>query len=136
MKTRFTVVILLALPAAAAAAELAINPGLWETTMTRTDPVSGQPVTETRKECVKDTKFDPAGLMQGTEGCELVNDEMSGNTLTFSMKCNMQGAEASIDGVYQADDHSGKGNMDMTINAAGMNMSMNMNWTATRLGDC
>lgn len=134
--TYLCTLMLCALPFAAPAAELTINPGLWETTMTRTDPMTGQPVTETRSECVTDTKFNPGRMMQGTEGCELTEDELKGDTLTFSMRCSMQGSEAVIDGLYQADDHSGKGNMDMTINAGGMNMKMNMNWTAKRIGDC
>lgn len=131
-----TMALICALPISASAAELAINSGLWETTMTRTDPMTGQPVTETNTECVTETKFDPSSMLEGTDGCQLVEEDLSGETLTFKMECNMQGAQAFIDGTFQTDGQTGQGNMDMTVNANGMNMSMNMNWKANRLGDC
>ena len=104
--------------------------------MTRTNPMTGEPMTETRTECVKESKFDPASMMQGAEGCDLVKNSLAGDTLNFQMECGMEGGKASIEGQFQTDGDTGKGNMDMTINAGGMNMKMNMNWTARRLGDC
>lgn len=127
---------LLVLPLAANAAELKINPGLWETTMTRTNPMTGEPTTETTEECVKQTSFNPSDMMQGAEGCELVKDELNGDTLLFRMECNMQGSKATVDGQFQTDGQTGKGNMDMTMNMGEMNMTMNMKWTSRRLGDC
>lgn len=124
------------MPITAAAAEIHFNPGLWETTMTRTNPMTGQPVTETRTECVTENRFDPASMMQGAEGCRLIEDSLDGDTLSFRMECNMEGSQAAIDGRFQTDGQTGKGNMDMSINTGGMQMTMNMNWTAKRLGDC
>ena len=121
---------------ASMAAELAINPGLWETTMVRTSPMTTQSITETKTECVKETKFDPGKLLQDAEGCTLIDDDLNGDTLTFRMECNMQRTQASVEGTFSTDGQTGSGNMDMQVNAAGMNMTMNMNWTATRLGDC
>ena len=118
------------------AAELAINPGLWETTMVRTSPMTTQSITETKTECVKETKFDPGKLLQDAEGCTLIDDDLNGDTLTFRMECNMQRTQASVEGTFSTDGQTGSGNMDMQVKAAGMNMTMNMNWTATRLGDC
>ena len=100
----------------AGAAEIQFNPGQWETTMTRTNPMTGEPITETRTEWIK--------------------DDLDGDTLMFQMECGVQGGSAMIDGQFQTDGETGKGNMDMTVNAGGMNMQMNMNWTARRLGDC
>ena len=129
--------ILFCLPAATAgAAEIEINPGLWETTMTRTNPMTGQPITETSIECVKDKTFDPAGMMQGAEECNLVEDKLDGDILTYRMQCNMQGGQSIIDGQFQTDGQTGKGNMHISINAGGMQMKMNMNWTGKRVGDC
>lgn len=128
--------ILCALPISVFAAEVDIIPGMWETTMTRTNSMTGQPITETNTECVKETKFDPSSMLEGTDGCQLVDEDLSGDTLTFKMECNMQGSQASIDGMFQADGQTGRGNMDMTVNAGGMSMSMNMNWKANRIGDC
>ena len=125
-----------ALPVATGAAELAINPGMWETTMTRTNPMAGGPVTETNTECVKETKFDPSSMLEGTEGCQLVDESLDGNRLSFKMKCAMQGSQTLIDGSFQTDGQTGQGNMDLEISAGGVNMRMNMNWIANRLGDC
>ena len=121
---------------AVTAAEIELNPGLWETTMTRTNPMTGQPVTETKTECIKDKKFDPAGMMQGTEGCNLVDDNLDGNTLTYRMECNMQGSLSTIDGKFQTDGQTGNGKMDISINAGGMQMKMEMNWVSKRVGEC
>lgn len=127
---------LLVLPITAGAAELEINPGLWETTMTRTNPMTGAPTTETTTECVRQTSFNPSDVMKEAEGCNLVKDELTGDTLTFRMECNMQGSQATVDGMFQSDGQTGKGNMDMNMNMGEMKMSMNMNWTSKRIGDC
>ena len=104
--------------------------------MVRTSPMTSQSITETRTECVKETKFDPGKLLQDAEGCSLIDDDLNGDTLTFRMECNMQAARALVEGTFSTDGQTGSGNMDMEVNTGGMNMTMNMNWTATRLGDC
>lgn len=127
---------LLVLPFTTGAAELEINPGLWETTMTRTNPMTGEPTTETTTECVRETSFNPSDVMKDAQGCELVKDELNGNTLAFRMECNMQGSQATVDGTFQSDGQTGRGNMDMDMSMGEMKMSMNMNWTSKRIGDC
>ncbi|PWK50757.1 DUF3617 domain-containing protein [Pleionea mediterranea] len=117
-------------------AELPINPGLWETTMTRTDPISGTPITETSQECVKQTSFDPADLVKEMKECKTITNELNGNTLTFNMKCDMAGASASVEGQFQSSSTAGSGNMAINMNMAGMVMAMNMDWTTKRIGDC
>ncbi len=126
----------LVVPFAAGAAELELNPGLWETTMTRTNPMTGEPTTETNTECVKETSFNPSDMMQDAEGCELVKDELNGDTLTYRMECDMQGTQAVVDGTFQTDGQTGKGNMDMQMSMGEMDMNMKMDWTAKRVGDC
>lgn len=128
--------VLLLVPFTAGAAELKINPGMWETTMTRTNPLTGEPTTETTRDCVKRTSFSPSQVMKDAKGCDLVKEELNGDTLTFQMKCSMQGSQATMDGSFQTDGQTGKGHMDMTMKAGEMNMTMNMEWTAKRVGDC
>jgi hypothetical protein len=139
MLTRKFVIAAVALlfPLGAGAASLALNPGLWETTMTRTSPMTGTPTTETSTECVKEKAFDPREIMKNAQGCQLTDEQLAGDTLTFSMSCNMEGgANGTIDGRFQTDGNTGNGTMTMNMNAGGMSMSMDMNWTARRLGDC
>jgi len=127
---------LLVAPIAAGAAELKFNPGLWETTMTRTNPMTGEPTTETSTECVKQDTFRPSDMMKEAEGCELLKDELDGDTLTFMMECNMQGAKTTVDGTFQTDGQTGKGNMEMKMSMGEMNLDMTMDWTSKRVGDC
>ena len=74
--------------------------------------------------------------MEGTDGCALADDSLDGDTLTFRMQCDLEGGSATIDGMFQTDGQTGKGNMDMLIDAGGTQMKMNMKWTARRIGDC
>jgi len=129
--------ILVTLPLLATAAELTINPGLWETKITRTNPMTGSATTNTNTECVKEeTTFNPRSMLAQAKDCRVMKDDLDGDTLNFQMKCNVQGATTEVTGMYQAGNDSGKGNMEMKMNMGGMSMSMNMNWTAKRLGDC
>ena len=131
------VALLFAVPFYAGGAELEINPGMWETTMTRTNPLTGEPKTETKTECVKQTSFNPSSMMQDAQGCDMVRDELNGDTLNFRMECSMpQGARVTVDGQYQTDGQTGQGNMDMNMNMGEMKMNMKAEWTARRIGDC
>ena len=56
--------------------------------------------------------------------------------LRASEPTSLSNRKAMIEGQFQTDGETGKGNMDMSVNAGGMNMKMNMNWTARRTGDC
>lgn len=139
MKSRITAIAasLLLLPLVSGAAELPINPGEWEITMTRTNPMTGEPTTETNIECVKEESFKPSSVMQEDERCELLEDEVNGDTLTYRMECSMeQGMTATVDGEFQTDGQTGSGNMDMNMNMGEMQMNMKMEWTSKRLGDC
>lgn len=137
LKSLAVVPILLTLPLASRAAQLPIHPGLWKTTTTRTNPMTGQPVSETKTHCVKQTSFDPASLMKNAQGCSLVKNELDGDTLTFRMECSFQGQNASADGVFQTDGKTGKGKMDVEVDTGQTKITiMKMNWTSKRIGDC
>lgn len=127
---------ILAFPLSAVAASLDLNPGLWETTTTRTNPMTGAPTTETTTECVSETSFDPREMMKEAQGCQLTDENLDGDTLTFAMACDMQGAKGEFKGRFQTDGQTGNGEMNMNMNMGSMNMSMDMNWTSKRLGDC
>ncbi|MCZ7598842.1 MAG: DUF3617 family protein [Gammaproteobacteria bacterium] len=68
------------------------QPGDVETTMTRTNPMTGTPTTETSTECVTEQSFDPREMMQDARGCQLTEENLSGDTLTFAMACTVEGA--------------------------------------------
>lgn len=133
-----TFLVMASLPFAASAAELAITPGAWETTMTRSSPFSGKTTTQTRTECVERTSFDPESMMQGDTGeCTVTKNEITGgDTLNFTMQCESQGGNMSVDGVYRVDGDEGSGNMTMVMKMGGNDLTMTMEWTAKRIGDC
>ncbi|AOE50371.1 DUF3617 domain-containing protein [Kangiella sediminilitoris] len=137
MKTQiFSGLIALTVSFSALSEGLEINPGLWETTMTRTNPISGDNVTQTTKECIKEKTIDPSDLVQEMEGCKLTHNDLVGNTLDFAMECSSEGVTSSISGNYEANDNEGEGSMDIAMNMMGQVMEMNMSWTSKRLGEC
>ncbi len=123
-------------PMWAGAASIAINPGMWETTMTRDNPMTGQTTTETTRECVTETEFDPRDMMEDAQGCTLDKEELVGDELSFVMSCQMQGGQARMEGAVRSDGDTSSGRMRMNVSVGGMDMSMNMNWAGRRLGDC
>lgn len=126
---------LLLLPSISQADALPINAGLWEMTTTMNNPFTGSK-TETKQECVKEDKFDPESFMQDAQGCQLDNSDLNGDTLTFSMSCNMQGMQANVQGEFQTDGSTAQGNMQMNVNMGGQAMTIENEWSGTRIGDC
>ncbi len=128
------VTVLLASPVLAEAQGLPIEPGLWETTITQNNPFLGTK-TETKQDCVQETEFDPRKMLEGAEGCTMEQD-ISGNTLTFSMQCNNEDAAGSGSGKMTSNGDTGSGEMQMQWTAGGQTMSMEMEWNGKRIGDC
>lgn len=128
-------VLLLLQCASAIADSLPINPGLWESTVTSNNSFTGN-ATHTTQECVTISEFDPKTMAQDAEGCEVVESDVNGNTLTFTMNCNIQGGEAVINGRYQSNGDTGSGAMNMGISFGDQVMSMESSMTSKRLGDC
>ncbi|MBD3667641.1 MAG: DUF3617 family protein [Kangiella sp.] len=136
MKYKALLIGSLLLPALTLAKGLEVEPGLWETTMTRTDPFSGQETTDTQKECIKERYFDPEELTKDMQGCQLTENTLSGNKLTFGMRCEDAGMNSSIDGEYEVNGDEGKGKMELALSGMGQEMTMSMHWKSKRLGDC
>jgi len=81
-------------------------------------------------------EFDPKSMAEGAEGCNLAESNLDGNTLTFSMVCNMQGADATMTGIYSVDGDEGEGSMNIEMSFSGQTMTMENVFTAKRIGDC
>ena len=114
---------------------LKIKPGMWETTMVSTNSMTGT-TTQTTSNCMADGEFDPKTMAEGAEGCEVTDDNVDGNTLTFTMACNMQGADVTMEGLYSVDGDEGEGSMNMEMSFGGQTMTMENVFTAKRVGDC
>ena len=117
------------------AESLKIKPGMWESTVTTTNSFTGTS-TQTETECVVDEAFDPRTMFKDAEGCEVVDDTLEGNTLTFNLACSIEGTQATIEGVYTTDGDVGSGTMNMEMSFGGQSMTMESSFEAKRLGDC
>ena len=114
---------------------LKLKPGLWETTVTSTNSFSGT-TTQTETECVVEAEFDPRTMFKDAEGCELVDNNLSGNTLTYSLVCDVQGTKANIEGMYTTEGDIGSGNMNLEMSFGNQTMTMENSFDARRIGDC
>ena len=75
-------------------------------------------------------------MFKDAQGCELLDDNLQGNTLTYSLVCNVQGTQATIEGVYTTEGDVGSGSMNMEMSFGNQTMSMENIFDARRLGDC
>ena len=130
-----TIGVALCTPFAAQSDALPIHSGLWEITTTMNNPFTGAQ-TRTQQECVKEDTFDPESLMKDAQDCRLNQSELKGDTLTFSMNCNMEGMQGSVSGRFQADGDSAEGHMNISFSVSGQTMEMQNEWRGKRLGDC
>lgn len=127
--------VLLITPHVLVADALPINAGLWEITTTMNNPFTGTQ-TRTEQECVKEDQFDPQTLMQDAQGCQLNDSTLDGDTLNFSMSCNMQGMQATVNGLFQTNGSTAQGNMNVIVSMGGQAMTMESEWSGKRTGDC
>lgn len=118
------------------AESLKIKTGLWETTATQTNPMTGQPKTITQQHCVEESQVDPVAMMEGAENCRIIDKAVKGDTLTFSMECSMEGNKAVIDGRYQSSGDTANSRIEMRFDGGGQTFTMTTTSTGKRVGDC
>ena len=131
----FAGVLLLLQSPLAAGDTLPIKPGLWESTVTSTNSFAGTS-TQTNQECVTINQFDPKTMAREAEGCDVVESNVNGSTLTFSMNCDIEGGTTVISGQYQSDGDTGSGAMNMEMSFGDQTMTMESTMTTVRIGDC
>jgi len=120
------------------AASLDIAPGLWEITSSRSNPMTGQPIQETERHCIRENTFDPRDSMMedGMENCSIADENLAGNTLTYTIQCaDPSGMTMTGNMRYTVNDTDMDGDMNMTMSGP-MTMTMTYNWSGKRVGDC
>jgi hypothetical protein len=150
---RFRPIAVAAALAAISATALAQGPrrdGNWEIKMQMEMPGMPQgmpPMTMTQcitKEMLSDPKNTiPGGPMAGRGGrgsgmpdnCKMGDYKMDGNTATFSMKCDPP-QQMSMTGTFTYAADSYEGTVKMDADRGGQPMSMNIKYSAKRIGDC
>ena len=135
MRVVFLAAALATVTAMSSADSLPFSPGMWETTVTSTNSLTGT-TTHSSTSCTTEGEFDLRSIAQGAQGCELVDSNIDENTLTYSMACNVQGAESTVQGTYTVDGDGGEGTMNMTMTFDGQTMTVENVFTSKRIGDC
>ena len=122
----------------ATADTLPIDPGLWEFTSTATNPFTGQQESETDTECIVEDEYDPEKEMEIEDDmdCEVGESNLNGDTLTFSMSCNTQGEQMTMNAVYQSDGDTVQGTMVIEMSFGGQTMTSEGSFAGKRIGDC
>ncbi|MFT5112644.1 MAG: hypothetical protein ACI8P9_001971 [Parasphingorhabdus sp.] len=114
---------------------LPIKAGLWEITSTTTNTFTGSN-TQTNRECIRENEFDPQKLLQDAQGCKVADSKLKRKTLTFTMQCDIQGVQGSVDGVFKTRGSEAEGTMLIKMDMGGMELKLDSSWNGQRIGGC
>lgn len=113
-----------------------VQPGMWETTVTTEMagmPMSIPPVTT--RSCIRESDLVPQTDHPGQE-CELVEHDVSGNQVSWRIRCNTQGTTMTGHGeiTYSGDTYTGR--ILMNMDQGGQSMEMTQSLEGRRVGEC
>lgn len=143
-KKSLTALALAGLSTSALAQDPNIEPGMWETTSTVTMNIpnmpegSMPPQTQTSSECVSAEDIQSGqAFIEDNEDCTMSDQDLRDDGMTFTMTCGTpDGGEMvmNVDFGFEGDTMSGKvdGQMESAMGA----MSMNVEVSGRRTGDC
>ena len=131
---------LLCAPAHAATPNM--KDGMWEITtkMEMTGKSDVAMPQQTVRHCltksdVEDPRRTTPGAADQGSRCKMTDYKLQGNTATWNMACEGEGAMTGTGTVtYSGDSYSG--NQTMTMKHGGQAMNMKMNYSGRRVGDC
>ena len=124
----------LALTSPVKADGLPITPGLWE--IRATNSLMGQE--NVQQNCMTDDVFDPVSMMGEERGCDVMNEQISGNTVDYDIACIDDQSRGKAEGHFSftIDGDQGTGQVDLKMSVGDQSMSMTYNMDAKRIGDC
>lgn len=140
MIRHMAVAALLAFPMVAQAETPNLTPGEWEfvsvTSMSGDMQIPDQ--TETERQCITQEELDGAefGFIEEEEGCDLLNQDMDADGLSYSMVCRAEGGEATIDGEMRFMGEQIEGSVDIFTQSPMGELTMNTVIEGERIGDC
>lgn len=130
----------LAFPMVALAETPNVTPGEWEfvsvTTISGDMQIPDQ--TETERQCITQDELDSAefGFIEEEEGCELLNQDINADALSYSMMCRAEGGEATIDGEMRFMGEQIEGTVDIFTQSPMGELTMQTVIEGERIGDC
>lgn len=130
-------VLILTFNIVSAADSIPVKPGMWEMTTTMTSPMFPQPRVSTATECMEKSEFSITDLMPSDQSeCTITESNVSGNTLTWKMQCQMQGGSGEGGGTFESNGNSGSGDMYMNMEVQGQSFNMQNSWQGKHIGPC
>lgn len=117
-------------------AALQITPGKWELTTIATNPMSPQPQTEVRYQCMAEAEMSPEGFMSDAQECTTSNVVSTDETMKWDMVCDMEGAQATGEAEFNSTGASANGRMRITMVFNGQQMHFERTWDGQRVGPC
>ncbi|NYS61003.1 DUF3617 domain-containing protein [Vreelandella salicampi] len=128
------------LPLAAQAETPNLTPGDWEfVSVTSIDADMDIPdQTDTDRQCITQEELDSAdfGFIEEEEGCELLNQDISADGLSYSMVCRADGGEANIEGEMRFMGDRVEGDVEIFTQSPMGEMTMNTTIEGERVDDC
>jgi len=116
-----------------AAPGLNMQEGLWKITVKNQMPgMDMPPMTQTQ--CLSKEDFIPKGSGYQGEKCKIEDIKITGNTVTWSHKCESEGGKIKGTGKVTYSGNSFKGTMMMSLPQINLNITTEMN--GRRIGDC
>lgn len=140
MLRNMAVAAVVAFPMVAWAETPNVTAGEWE--FTSTTSISGEmeipDQTETERQCITQEELDGAefGFIEEEEGCELLDQQMTEDGLSYSMVCRAEGGEATIDGEMRFMGERIDGSVDILTQSPMGELSMNTVIAGEYLGEC
>jgi len=119
----------------ACSSEPSMEDGIWEMTSTMEmegmKGMSGNMPPMTYRECLTSKNMVPTQKRRNQD-CEILEQDISGDTVTWKMRCTTNGMVSQMSGSSTYNGDTMKGNMQMTSGA----MKMSSHITGKRLGPC
>ena len=131
----FLILPVICLANACSAAQV-LEEGEWE--MTTQTEMSGMPEgmpalpAAVHRQCLTNDMMVPAQANQGDQGCETIEQSVSGNTVTWRMRCTSNGITSEMNGsnTYSGDTMTG------TMHMVSQGITMISHTTGKRIGPC
>ena len=140
MLRNMAVAALVAFPMVALAETPNVTAGEWEF-VSKTSVIGEMEIpdqTETERQCISQEELEGAefGFIEEEEGCELLDQELNADGLSYSMVCRAEGGEATIDGEMRFMGERIEGSVDILTQSPMGELSMNTVIEGEYLGEC
>lgn len=110
------------------------KPGKYEITSKMEMPGMSMPA-QTITQCLTQENPIPDESM-GNQGCEIIDMQKNGNTLTWTVECSQEGQKVTTTGKMTYSEDSFTGTMTMKMGPQAGNMTMQTQMTGKRIGAC